>query len=77
MYHTEPPAEPFHAVHETSRGESPRVSEHDEEHWREIRRRAWRSRARHRAARPFRYSTVTDFARFRGWSTFDPRFTAM
>ncbi len=24
-----------------------------------------------------RYSTVTDFARFRGWSTFVPRFTAM
>jgi hypothetical protein len=23
------------------------------------------------------YSTVTDFARFRGWSTFSPRFTAM
>jgi hypothetical protein len=23
------------------------------------------------------YSTVTDFARFRGWSTFAPRFTAM
>jgi len=24
-----------------------------------------------------RYSTVTDFARFRGWSTFSPRFAAM
>ena len=23
------------------------------------------------------YSTVTDFARFRGWSTLQPRFTAM
>lgn len=23
------------------------------------------------------YSTVTDFARFRGWSTFAPRFTAI
>jgi hypothetical protein len=23
------------------------------------------------------YSTVTDLARLRGWSTFDPRFTAM
>ena len=23
------------------------------------------------------YSTVTDFARFLGWSTFAPRFTAM
>ena len=23
------------------------------------------------------YSTVTDFARFRGWSTLHPRFTAM
>jgi hypothetical protein len=25
----------------------------------------------------FSYSTVTDLARFRGWSTFAPRFTAM
>jgi len=24
-----------------------------------------------------RYSTVTDFARFLGWSTFSPRFAAM
>jgi hypothetical protein len=35
------------------------------------------SSARRRRRRRRRYSTVTDFARFRGWSTLEPRLTAM
>jgi len=40
-------------------------------------RRALFSHVISHAAGAVGYSTVTDFARLRGWSTFEPRFTAM